>query len=333
MIPDLTVVTGDHRRWTGFSEAARRIGISVGRIDWGDASNLSGPVRLDAVGEDRVLDAQWCGRVRRRGEVADSARWATSFADAVRGVGGEPVPDPDDLVALMDKRACHARLQTAGVPVPPALTPVSGMDELEACGWSRVFVKIRHGSSASGVLAVTLGSGRATAAGPIEVTDDGVLFNSLRLTRFRARAEVAYVVDSLAREGLHVERWIPKTQLRGRPVDMRILCVAGRATHAVGRAGRGPMTNLHLASDRVSVPDLRAALGAGFDTAIDAAERAAQCFRGCLHVGVDVGVDPRGRAWVFEANAFGDLLPGVPRLDGRPGTTYDAEIEALVAAA
>jgi hypothetical protein len=92
------------------------------------------------------------------------------------------------------------------------------------------------------------------------------------------------------------------------------------------------MTNLHLASERVGVPDLRAALGAGFDAAIDAAERAASCFPGCLHVGVDVGVDLRGRAWVFEANAFGDLLPGVPRLDGRPGTTYDAEVQALVAA-
>ncbi|MDQ3610061.1 MAG: STM4014 family protein [Actinomycetota bacterium] len=332
MTVDLTVVTGDDRRWTGFSTAARRFGLSVGRIDWGNAAGLSGPVRLDAVGEDPVVDARWCGRVRRRGEVAGSARWAAGFDQAAREVGGEPVPDPDDLAVLMDKRACHERLQAAGVPVPPALTPVQGMDELEASGWSRVFVKIRHGSSASGVLAITLGGGRATAVGPVEVVD-GKLFNSLRLHRFATRADVAYVVDLLAREGLHVERWIPKTQLRGRPVDLRVLCVAGRTTHVVGRAGRGPMTNLHLASHRVAVPDLRAGLGAGFDAAVEAAERAAACFLGCLHVGVDVGVDGRGRPWVFEANAFGDLLPGVPRLDGRLGSTYDAQVEALVSAA
>lgn len=328
----MTVVTGDDRRWKGFSEAAERGGIPVRRIAWRNAFGLTGPVRLDAVGEDPILDAQWSGRLRQRGEIAGSARWAESFADAVRHVGGNAVPRADEVLTLMDKRACHARLQNAGVPVPPALASVTSMAELEDCGWNRVFVKIRHGSSASGVLAVSLGRGRATAVGPIEVAD-GTLFNSLRIRRFHSREDVAYVVDTLAREGLHVERWVPKAQLRGRPVDLRVLCVAGRATHVVGRAGRGPMTNLHLASIRIAVPDLQALLGVGFDAAVDAAERAAQCFPGCLHVGVDVGVDLHGRAWVFEANAFGDLLPGVPRLDGRPGSTYDAEVEALVAVA
>jgi hypothetical protein len=124
-----------------------------------------------------------------------------------------------------------------------------------------------------------------------------------------------------------VERWFPKAGLAGRIVDLRVVVIAGRATHAVVRAGRTPMTNLHLGNRRGDLAALRHAAGPGYDAAIEASERAAACFPGSLQVGVDVLFPPDFRRPVIaEVNAFGDLLPGL-LVRGRD--TYAEQIEAL----
>lgn len=110
----------------------------------------------------------------------------------------------------------------------------------------------------------------------------------------------------------------------------------GTPTHAVVRAGRGPMTNLHLGGVRGDLGAVTAALGPrGWERALEICARAAACFPGSLAVGVDlmIGVDWREFA-VAEVNAFGDLLPG---LEGLPGggaeglDTYGAQVRAILA--
>jgi len=111
--------------------------------------------------------------------------------------------------------------------------------------------------------------------------------------------------------------------------------VAGRATHAVVRTSRHPMTNLHLGGTRGDLDAARAAItaaGGRFADVLETAERAAACFPGTLCVGVDI---LPGAGWrrftVGEVNAFGDLLP---RLTGLPGSgaegldTYAAQVAA-----
>jgi hypothetical protein len=204
-------------------------------------------------------------------------------------------------------------------------------------GWSRVFVKPAHGSSASGVVAFAVAGTRVQAVTSVEPTPDG-LFNSLRVRRYDRAADVAAIVDRLAPDGLHVERWLPKAALADRIVDVRVVVVAGRATHAVVRAGRGPLTNLHLGNARGDLGALRAAAGPEhWAAAMRTCERAAACFPGSLQVGVDLmfGIGWRRHA-VAEVNAFGDLLPGVPALDDASppgvvgGDTYSAQVHALV---
>ena len=115
-----------------------------------------------------------------------------------------------------------------------------------------------------------------------------------------------------------MERWLPKAGLGDRVVDLRVVVVAGRPTHAVVRASRGPLTNLHLGNARGDLDALRAAAGpAAWAAAMQTCERAAACFPRSLHVGVDLMflVGWRRHA-VAEVNAFGDLLPGV-LADGR----------------
>nr|WP_217196823.1 STM4014 family protein [Streptomyces buecherae] len=333
-------------------------------------------VRIDSPGEDVAVEGALRG-VDDPTRVEGTARWYARFtsataevADAARAAGARLLDDPGELAVLFDKRRCHGVLRAAGVPVPPSPTsrapatpprvrstsaggagavesagpcaPVRDWDDVRALlagtgGLRRAFVKLAHGSSASGVLAVEwAGPGRVSARTSVERSPDGRLFNSLRVRRYATEAEVAALVDALAPDGLHVERWLPKASQRGRAADLRIVVVGGRATHAVVRTSRSPMTNLHLGGARGELAAARAATeaaGVAWGEVLGLAERAAACFPGTLCVGVDV---LPGTGWrrfaVGEVNAFGDLLP---RLTGLPGSgtegldTYGAQIAAV----
>ncbi|MFL1377133.1 STM4014 family protein [Nocardiopsis protaetiae] len=260
------------------------------------------------------------------------------LADAVAAApGAHLLQDVDDLVAMCDKRRCHARLEAAGVPVPPApRTPVRNYREVReamaAHRWHRVFVKPAHGSSASGVIALaTAPGGRIRAVTSAHLARDGdgrpALFNSLRLCTYTTEEEVAAVVDALAPDGLHVERWVPKAGFAGKTIDLRVVVTAGKANHVVVRSSRSPMTNLHLGNARGDLEALKADVGPdAWETAMAVAEAAAGCFA-TLHAGVDLLATPGWRSFaVCEVNAFGDLVPGVLH-EGRD--TYAEQLHAL----
>ncbi|GAA2423428.1 STM4014 family protein [Streptomyces macrosporus] len=311
-------------------------------------------VRIDSPGEDRAVDRSLRG-VDDPTRVEGTARWYARFTAAVRDVaraarsaGAVLLDDPEDVAVLFDKRLCHGVLREAGLPVPPSPTsgpdapPVRGWEDVRAAmrgaGTRRVFVKLAHASSASGVLAVESGGrGRWRATTSVERTADGRLFNSLRVRRYEDEREIGAVVDALAPDGLHVERWLPKASQDGRAADLRVVVVAGEATHALVRTGRSPLTNLHLGGTRGDVGRARAAAeaaGVPWREVLGVCERAAARFPGTLCVGVDLLPAVGWRRFaVGEVNAFGDLLP---RLTGLPGgraegrDTYAAQVAAVL---
>jgi hypothetical protein len=156
------------------------------------------------------------------------------------------------------------------------------------------------------------------------------LYNSRRIRRYDTPAEAGALIDALAREGVRVEEWVPKAGLAGHVFDLRVVVIAGRARHVVVRMSRGPMTNLHLLNRRGDLAVVLERMGPeAWRAARRTCERAAAAFPGSLHLGVDLLVAPGFRRHaVLEANAFGDLLPGVLH---RGVDTYEAEIRALAA--
>ncbi|MFE9431330.1 STM4014 family protein [Streptomyces sp. NPDC006640] len=345
------VANGENRRVDLFAAAVENAGCGTPRVvEWLDVLRDGGHdfaddewVRLDSPGENAEVDRLLRGTDDPT-RVEGSARWYAGFLDGVRSLrGGRRPDDPADLAVLFDKRLCHARLDAAGVPVPPSPTsgvrrPVESWSDvrvlMQEAGLRRAFVKLAHGSSASGVLAVeTSTTGRIRATTSVERTADGGLHNSLRIRRYTDEAEIAAIVDTLAPDGLHIERWLPKASLGDRSADLRVVVVAGRATHAVVRTSRSPLTNLHLGGARGDLAAVRALAGDRWAQALDISERAAACFPGTLCVGVDLlpAIGWR-RFTVGEVNAFGDLLP---RLTGLPGSgaegldTYAAQVAAV----
>ncbi|MGW1409961.1 STM4014 family protein [Streptomyces sp. NPDC002403] len=350
-----------NRRVTLFQDAVRGAGLPAARVvSWldvlrGEAGFLPGEtVRMDSPGEDAEVE-RLLRAVGDPTRVEGTALWYVRFTSAVREVaraaaaaGAVLLDDPGDVAVLFDKRLCHAVLDRAGVPVPAS--PTSGAaapvvrdwadvrERMADHGLPRVFVKLAHGSSASGVLAVeTAGPGRVRATTSVERDMSGRLFNSLRVRRVTTEREVAALVDALAPDGLHIERWLPKATRRGRATDLRVVVVAGRATHAVVRTSRSPMTNLHLGGERGDLGEVREAVeaaGGSWSEALAVCERAAGCFPDTLCVGVDLLPATGWRRFaVGEVNAFGDLLP---RLTGLAGSgaegldTYAAQVAAVM---
>ncbi|MGY2894413.1 STM4014 family protein [Deinococcus sp. UYEF24] len=308
-------------------------------------------VRFDSPGEDVMTELALTRRGGglpvdlAAGELAPTRAWFAGFSAVLQGLDADLQQAPphlrmqqtDHLLTMFDKPATHARLRAAGVPVPEALPEVRSLDELlhaaRERGWARVFVKLAYGSSASGAVALEWSGERVQAVTTVR-QEGGRLYNSRRLLRLTSWPEVRTLVDALAPERLHVERWLPKASFAGRPMDLRVVVIGGRAEHALVRLGKGPITNLHLGNERGDIGALQAELGGeGWQAIQQSCVSALAAFPGALYGGVDLMLTPGWRRQaVLEVNAFGDYHRGVLARgpDGTERDTYAAELHALM---
>jgi glutathione synthase/RimK-type ligase-like ATP-grasp enzyme len=347
------VIVGNpgNRRVTLFAAAAVAAGLPEPEVvAWRDVAAgcafrfpAGSLVRVESPGEDPEVDRllRAAERPAEHGEIVGGRPWYDGFARALARIeraaadsGATLLADPADILVMFDKAVCHRRLHTAGLPVPPAL-PQEPRDwfELRAwldeAGWHRVFVKPRHGSSASGVIALQRAPGRVLATTSVERAGPK-LFNSLRVRSYRDEREVAAIIDQLAPDGLHVERWFPKASLAGRVIDLRVVMIGGEPSHVVVRSSRHPMTNLHLGGTRGDLRAVQTLAGEHYGAAMRTCSAVAACFPGSRQAGVDLMFGPGWRRHaIAEVNAFGDLLPGL-LADGRD--TYAAQLAHLAAA-
>lgn len=303
--------------------------------------------------DDEEAGAERIGRVEAmrldfdRGRILYPRQWYLGFLGVLRRLDRQRAScppravmnRPDDIRVMFDKPTCHALFEAHGVPCPPGLGTPRGYDDLrhrmERAGMRRVFVKLAHGSSASGVVALETDGRRVLATTTVEAVDSAGglrLYNTRAVRRLTDERRVAAVIDAICRERAHAERWVPKASLIGGPFDLRVVVIGGRAMHTVARVGRGPMTNLHLRSRRADPGLVRSRMTPGaWDQLRRSCERAAGVVPDSLYAGVDVVISPGFRQHaVLEINAFGDLLPGV-LFEGLDA--YTAELAALGVAA
>src|SRR5262249_14138220 len=141
--------------------------------------------------------------------------------------------DPELIKLAFDKRECHAALSAAGISVPRALPPPACFDDLieqmRRARLPRVFVKLQHGSAASGMVALAT-SPRGVAAWTTVQYERrlGVeLFNTRAVRRIEGAAGIAAIINALIPLGVHVEAWVPKVGIDGAACDLRVLVVNG----------------------------------------------------------------------------------------------------------
>lgn len=243
---------------------------------------------------------------------------------------------PRDILTLFDKPACHEILRQNAVPVAPGLgVPENFADlwqRLQNANEKRVFVKLAHGSSASGVVAFSTNGSAMRALTTTEmVRDNGEikLYNSRRPRIYQDAREIETLIDALCRERVWVEKWLPKARCNGQNCDVRWVGIAGRMRHGVVRLSRHALTNLHLLNQRAPLESLQSQIDpADWQRARDSCERALGLFPDSLSIGLDVVFSPQGkRHAILELNAWGDLLPNLVEAGQ---SVYQAQIMAAL---
>lgn len=243
---------------------------------------------------------------------------------------------PQEIAAMFDKPLCHELFSRHQIPVPRSLGVIKNYDELreqmqiQEC--DRVFVKLSHGSAASGVVAYQANSRYESAITTVErVRENGqtLLYNSRKIRHYTQREEIADIINILAKEGVQVEEWLPKARLQNCQFDLRVVVINGIAQHVVVRLGKSPMTNLHLGNERGDTEEFITKVGAdNWEKMQQTCEAAAALFPNTLYCGVDLLIAPNFQHHaILEINAFGDLLPGIiyKGLD-----TYTSEVQAML---
>jgi glutathione synthase/RimK-type ligase-like ATP-grasp enzyme len=347
----------DNRRVTLLREAAAALGMTEPRVvPWlevlqGTAEFRAGElVRIDSPGED----AEVTRLLRGEPEPVDMYRvegsrvWYEGFVKAlerlherIEGARAHALASAEDTAIAFDKARCHALLSERGISVPAAIPGIVDFKSLTASraehGWSEVYVKIRHGSSASGVVSVSHNGALTWAITSAELhrTAHGYeLYNSLKVRHYSREQDIALLIDRLGLDGLHVEIAIRKLYIQRNETDLRLVTVGGRVTHAVGRSSSLPITNLHLGGSRRDVREFRERVGAlRWGRIIELAERTAACFPRSHCLGIDVLSDT-DQDYIGEVNAYGDLLPklvGLPGTLGEGADTYTAQLASLQA--
>jgi glutathione synthase/RimK-type ligase-like ATP-grasp enzyme len=279
-----------------------------------------------------------------RGRILSSRQWYLGWCKTLRDIQRQLADCPPhhlmngirDIALMFDKPRCQQILSDHGVNVPVVLGTPSCFDELREwmkqrnCG--RVFIKLAHGSSASGVVAYRTNGHRHQATTTVETlrcSNELRLYNSRRIRVLDDLQEIAQLVDALCRHRVHVEEWIPKAGFAGRTFDVRVVVIDGQAQHSVMRLSRSPMTNLHLLNERAGTQELRSRIGENaWQAAMKSCEAAMSGFADSLYGGIDLLFTPDfKRHFVLEVNAFGDLLPAT-LWNGMD--TYETEVRAMM---
>jgi hypothetical protein len=351
----LLIGSAQSRRATLLRAALEGVGGRLAVIEWrdlltregeGDLQRAQGAghiwCKIDPPGEDAaimnaLIERGWrligagepAPQPLHHGELAYQHWWFAGFADVMtriaRSLGTlRLVNSVQDILAMCDKWVCQHQLLRWDVPVPELLGEVRTLDQLDEQFPTRqypaVFVKARFGSSAAGVVALRRHpDGRAVAYTSARIESDGRLYNHLKISRYTQRDCIGRLLEKLGAQGAYAERWAPKPRVpadRTACYDLRVVASCGKARQRIARISRSPMTNLHLGNRR-ALPEWLS------DSQTHVLEqgtaRAAAAFGGSRSIGFDMSLR-EGAPCIFEANAFGDLLPGVRY---QAATTYE----------
>lgn len=291
-------------------------------------------------GEAVIADGDWSTLEYRKGWLAHPRLawlgWQRALANLEQSFAARPhlrpLARPSHIAAMFDKLETSTWLRKAGLPCPEEVDTSScatGLDTLAAIDDGRFdtsFAKLRTGSSATGIIAISFREQPRTGlTSMIEI--DGDIFNTLRLQTIDVDT-LQRLLKFLLDEGLCVQRGVPKARIDGQGYDLRVIVIGGEPKFTIFRLSNAPMTNLHFGGRRGDFEQCRQRIPTRiWLDAMDSCVEAAAQFDSHM-VGVDL-VFERGyfAHYILEVNAFGDFFPGWK--DSRGRTIYQAELESL----
>jgi len=269
----------------------------------------------DALGRTSPIPEEHFGQIYPQDVYVDGTNMAISLASQMaRERNAICTIDPEMVRICMDKAATyHAFSDLVRMPKAlPEIKSCEGLTEaMDKTGSRRVFMKLRYGSAASGILAIEKLGSKLRLWTTVEKTEQG-LFNSLKVKKY-LDDHARHLIDDLAAMGVHTEEWIPKYQIKDRACDLRQLIIGGRTAHAIIRTSSTPFTNLHLSNRRHALSVLNHKISSHTLSHMrEMAETIAQQYPKHMCLGVDIAIHKDGEQFfMLEVNSFGDYLNNV----------------------
>ncbi len=308
----------DTKRTIYLEQAAARTGLPLLFLDWREPAKI----------RELALESQLLLKV-------DPPLWDSSRLEELDALTGEYTArleelahiaqsgghleflnHPLEIAAVLDKRACKARLAGAAIPVTELLEG-AGMsargllDRMREKRIFQVFIKPVMGSGAAGVSAFRWqpSTGRMALYTCAMAENGGSgLVNTKKLRRFSGREEIFLLLDRLLGLDCIVERWYAKAEYRGMSYDLRAVVQEGRVDFLLGRLSSGPVTNLHLNNRPLEVPALGLP-GKVLEEVQELCHRCMACCPGLSSAGIDILLEKGTlRPRIIEMNGQGDLI-------------------------
>lgn len=244
-----------------------------------------------------------------QGEIIPSNQWYAGLTVFFKNIKKslEQAPshyctfDTAEGLVFFDKRKTTAHWQQQGLPTPVPITGIIEnfeqlLDRLTHTKISRVFIKLAHGSAASGSMAIMFNNKQIHAITTIELfQQNGQLhfFNTRKIQQYTDRQTITMIFNHLIKyHDLQIETWIPKASYQSKVFDVRIVVIDGKAQHTLIRLGKKAMTNLHLENGRGDLEQVKAFLGESWPVIPQLAEKAMQHFPNSLYAGLDILITP-----------------------------------------
>ena len=276
----------------------------------------------------------------QHGQLMASDDWYYGYADFLNRLESLITPELNirwvnnikSILLMTDKWCCQQHFQQYHIPTPQLLGQIHNYDEFQTLmqqhSAAQVFIKARYGSSASGIIAYRRNRQGRQQASSTTIFENDLPFNSKRVRQYTQESDIARLINAIAQYDAYVENWIPKPRLnvQGKSLsfDFRTLMLNGQPQHEIIRASTHPMTNLHLDSHRIQSEQVKTQYGIAHMH--DILEQAASTLPDAHIIGFDTIATP-SKAWVLEANAFGDLLLDIRHQEQ---STYEAQLACLL---
>ena len=238
------------------------------------------------------------------------------FADCEGQVSGDIkfLNNPLGILEVLDKSFCKKRLIEHGISTTQMiLDEIKSIEELKtlmSIGRIRsVFIKPVRSSGAAGVMAYSFIPERNREILYTSSCLDGDNFiNTKTLYRLENSDKIHRLLDRVLSMQTIIERWYPKAEFQGKKYDLRVVYQFGKLDFVVARQYNGPITNLHLNNQALSVENLQLPKEKWEEIEV-LCKNAMQLFPALSYAGIDVMLEKNSlKPIIIEINGQGDLL-------------------------
>lgn len=288
------------KRYDYFAQACEFLNINFTFMNYDNITLLQGDfVKIDpiAITSDNLADLQNIVDVYSS-KLSEIQKFNVTFFN-----------NPCDILLLLDKYKTKKVLELANINSTPLIDEnFANFSELfnylKQHNLSRIFIKPRYGSGASGIIALKYNSKLNEAVVYTTIVEkNGSFFNGNKTHYTNNQVKIHSILNFILSTPVIIEKWISKKKYEGLNYDLRVVMFKQELLYIVPRGANSPITNLHLNN----LP-LDENIISNKDEITQFCRKVMAQFPNLSYAGIDILITPKNELFVIEINAQGDAI-------------------------